>query len=60
MGTERVKLTESVCDEALLEESDEVLSQFPILVYKHWMIPRKYIWQFWREVASIDSHLSEE
>ena len=42
----KVTLEVSACDETLLEECDHLVGQWPILVYQHWFVPRRYIWQF--------------
>ena len=60
IGSGRISLTESICDEALIEESDDVLSQFPILIYKHWIVPRRYIFRFMTQIAEMDANLNEE
>lgn len=48
------------CSDKLLSESDELVGQYPILVYKHWMVPRRYIWNFWAVMSNIDGTLSDE
>ena len=50
----KVTLKVSSCDEALLDETEPLLGQFPILVYKHWIVPKKYIWEFWSQYSNLD------
>ena len=55
-----VNLKIATCDESLIDEaSDAFDGQYPILIYKHWFIPRRYIWKFWCVVSEIDDDLSE-
>ena len=55
-----VTLKVASCSENLLDESDKLVGQYPILVYKHWIVPRSYIWQFWVALSNIDEKLSED
>ena len=56
---EAVNLKVAECDEALFDVSnDPFVGQYPILVYKHWFIPRKYIWEFWCKLSALDDDLS--
>ena len=42
------------CEDSILDESDELFGQFPVLIYKHYIIPRKYILEFWKVATDID------
>ena len=53
-----LELEVASCSENLLDESDNLVGQFPILLYKHWVVPRKYIWHFWSTISNIDSSLT--
>ena len=55
-----VVLQVTSCDEPLLDESDSIVGQYPILIYKHWLIPRRYIWHFWCQLSQLDKDLSPD
>jgi hypothetical protein len=38
----------------LCDEADSLVGQYPLLIYRQWMIPRKYIFSFFRTATKID------
>ena len=55
----KVELKVIQCDESLIHESGAHEGQYPILIYKHWFISRKYIWQFWCHLSDIDNKIAK-
>ena len=56
-----INLKTASCDESIIDEANDAFDgQYPILIYKHWFIPRRYIWQFWCQLSEIDIDLSDE
>ena len=54
-----IKLKVATCDEVLFDQANDPFDgQYPVLIYKHWLIPRRYIWQFWCKISQIDTDLS--
>ena len=49
------KLDQSNCSDQLCASADPLWGQYPLLIYKHWMIPSKYIFTFFRQATQIDS-----
>lgn len=55
-----VKLQVTSCNESLIDNAHDAFDgQYPVLVYKHWFIPRRYIWQFWCKLSEIDDDLPQ-
>ena len=55
-----VSLKVASCDDSLMAQNDEVLGDYPILIYKEWFVPRRYIFDFWRQLTpSLDDISSQ-
>ena len=47
------------CESNILDDSDDLFGQFPVLILKHFIIPRRQIIDFWRTATGIDSNLKK-
>ena len=52
--TTGVELEVVDCEEALMDATNTLNGQFPVLIYKHFFIPRQYILDFWKVATNID------
>ena len=54
MDKESLSLHVCECSDSLVEESNEMFGQYPILIYKNYFIPRKYILEFLSKATGLD------
>lgn len=51
-------LHRSECDSSLVDERDETMGQFPFMVYKHWFVPKQFIFGFWLSQTDIETKVT--
>jgi hypothetical protein len=49
-----VTLDVASCTDFISSETEPLHGQYPLLIYKHWTIPKQYIFKFFRMVTQID------
>ena len=46
-----VTLETTTCSDLIASDTDTLHGQYPLLIYKHWTIPKHYIFEFLREAT---------
>lgn len=52
VASETLEVTE--CTDLISSDTDSLHGQYPLLIHKHWTIPKQYIFSFFREATQID------
>ena len=51
---QQTQLDSNQCTDLLCDEKDSITGQYPLLIYRHWVVPRKYIFSFFKMATKID------